>query len=235
MKDTRFIFVEGVMGSGKSTTAWFLTEQFQQQGMTAWFLPEGPTVEQPQHPLRLGNQLPHPKQVWRDVTVEQYIEQSLQKWQLFVEQREHHTDIIVCDGLLFHGNMTDVFLMNAEPAVLQRYVAQVIEMLRSLNPVLIYFYHRNVAHAIRAVCDERGSAWEHYQVTWKVSSPYGAQRGLQGFDGLVQLYQAYRVVCDEIFAQLWLPKLAICNEGQWAHYYQDILTFLQFPPASSTS
>ena len=32
MSNTRFIFVEGIMGAGKSTTAWFLTEQIQQYG-----------------------------------------------------------------------------------------------------------------------------------------------------------------------------------------------------------
>jgi hypothetical protein len=66
-----------------------------------------------------------------------------------------------------------------------------------------------------------------YQVNWKVLSPYGVQRSLQGFDGLVQLYQAYRSLCDALFAQLQLPKLAICNEGDWEAYYRDILRFLQ--------
>jgi len=50
---------------------------------------------------------------------------------------------------------------------------------------------------------------------------------LHGFDGLVQLYQDYRALCDDIFARLTQPELAICNEGNWARYYHDILEFLQ--------
>jgi hypothetical protein len=88
-------------------------------------------------------------------------------------------------------------------------------------------YHTDIARAIRTICDERGSAWETYQVNWKVASPYGVHRSLQGFDGLVQLYQNYRAICDDIFARLTLPKLAICNEGDWARYYREILAFLQ--------
>lgn len=101
---------------------------------------------------------------------------------------------------------------------------------KSLHPVLIYLYRADVAQALRAVCDARGSEWEAYQVNWKVRSPYGAQRSLQGFTGLVQLYQAYRALCDDLFAQLAVPKLANSNEGNWATCYQQIFTFLQPPP-----
>ncbi len=229
MRNTRFIFVEGIMGAGKSTTAEFLTEQLQQHGFAARFLLEGPTIEEPEHPLRIATEFPHPNAIWLDLTVEEFIERSLQKWHNFVQAALQSATVTVCDGLLFHGNMTDVLLMNAETLVLYQYVAQVIECLHVLNPVVIYFYHTDIARAIRTICDERGSAWEAYQVNWKVASPYGVQRSLQGFDGLVQLYQNYRAICDDIFAGLTLPKLAICNEGDWARYYREILAFLELP------
>jgi hypothetical protein len=81
------------------------------------------------------------------------------------------------------------------------------------------------------VCEERGSAWEAYQVNWKVASPYGVRRSLHGFEGLVQLCRAYRAVSDNILAQLTVPTLAIRNDGDWATYYRDILAFLQLPDA----
>ncbi len=182
-------------------------------------------MDEPEHPLRVATELPHPNAAWLDVTVEEFIERSLQKWRSFMRDARQSAVVTVCDGLLFHGNMTDVLLMNAEPAVLRRYVAQVIEIIDGLNPVVIYFYRADIARALRTICDERGSAWEAYQVNWKVSSPYGAQRSLQGFDGLVQLYQDYRALCDDVFAQLTLPKLTICNEGDWA---ATIARFLRF-------
>jgi hypothetical protein len=229
MRNTRFIFVEGIMGAGKSTTAWFLCGQLQQHGTAARFMLEGPTIDEPEHPLRVAPELPHPNAAWLDVTVDEFIERSLQKWRSFMRDAHQSAVVTVCDGLLFHGNMTDVLLMDAEPAILQRYVAQVIEIIDDLNPVVIYFYRADIARALHTICDERGSAWEAYQVNWKVSSPYGAQRSLQGFDGLVQLYQDYRVLCDDIFARLEMPKLAIRNEGDWARYYREILAFLQLP------
>ncbi len=227
MRDTRFIFVEGIMGSGKSTTAWFLTEQLQRHGINARFLLEGPTLDEPKHPLRVATELPHPNGVWLNVTIEEYIALSLRKWRAFAQEARQSETVTACDGLLFHGNMTDLVLMNASPEVLRAYVAQVIETISGLNPVVIYFSHPDITHALRRICDARGSEWEAYQVNWKVLSPYGRERSLHGFDGLVELYQTFCALCEDIFAQLVLPKLAIRNEGEWARYYEEILSFLQ--------
>jgi len=84
MRNTSFIFVEGIMGAGKSTTTWFLTEQLQQHGTAARFMLEGPTMDEPEHPLRVATELPHPNAAWLDVTVEEFIERSLQKWRGFM-------------------------------------------------------------------------------------------------------------------------------------------------------
>lgn len=229
MRNTRFIFLEGIMGSGKTTTAWFLTEQLQHCGYAAHFLLEGPTVEEPEHPLRVATSLPHPNGVWLDVTIQEYIALSLRKWHTFAQEARQSETVTACDGLLFHGNMTDLMLMNATAETLRAYIAQVIEAISDLNPVVIYFSHPDIARALRSICDARGSKWEAYQVNWKVLSPYGRERSLQGFDGLVQLYQNYCALCEDIFAQLALPKLAICNEGDWERYYEEILRFLQLP------
>jgi hypothetical protein len=227
MESSRIIFVEGIMGSGKTTTAHFLADNLQQCGIPTRFMLEGPTVTEPAHPLRVATDFPHPNAIWQDLTVEAYISYSLQKWRQFTAQTQRSATVTVCDGLLFHGNMTDLFLMDAGPEALHRYVEQVLEVIDALNPIVIYFYHTDIVHAIRVVCDERGSEWEAYQINWKVASPYGARRSLHGFAGLVQLYHAYCAICDEIFAQLPLPKLAIRQEGNWAFYYHDIVTFLQ--------
>ncbi|HEU0003729.1 MAG TPA: hypothetical protein VFQ36_22675 [Ktedonobacteraceae bacterium] len=220
MRNTKFIFVEGIMGSGKSTTAWFLVEYLQKSDTAAQFMSEGGY-------LRVALDLPHPNGVWLDVTVEEYIELSLRKWHTFAREAQQSTTVTACDGLLFHGNMTDLMLMNAPIEMLHSYVAQVIEIVSDLNPVIIYFSHPDITRALRQICKARGSEWEAYQVNWKVLSPYGAQRSLHGFDGLVQLYQSYYALCNDIFTQLTLPKLAIRNEGDWTRYYEEILAFLQ--------
>src|SRR5688500_10361321 len=68
MRPTKAIFVEGIIGSGKSTTAHFLTDYLNQQQIAARFMPEGGR----DHPLRVAGSLPHPFQIWRDLTLDQF-------------------------------------------------------------------------------------------------------------------------------------------------------------------
>jgi hypothetical protein len=223
---TKIIFVEGIIGSGKSTAARFLTKYLDHQQIAAQFIPEGGR----EHPIRVAGSLQHPFQAWRDLTIDQFIMHSLHKWQHFSHEIWRSNAVTVFDGQLFHGNMTDLLLMNADPIVLQTYVTDITHLLHDLNPVLIYLYQADVAHTLRLICDARGPAWEAYQVNWKLPSPYGIQRGLAGFAGLVDLYRDYRAISDIIVTTLSIPKLKIDNTaGAWAEYYQDILAFLEVP------
>jgi hypothetical protein len=232
MLETRFLFLEGIMGSGKTTAAWTIAETLQRQGIAARFLAEGPTLDEPAHPLRVATALPHPNAVWLDISPEAYIERSLALWRTFLEEARSSTTITVCDGLLFHGNMTDLLLLNAAPEVLRDYITRLLAQIEELRPALIYLYPADLATALRGICERRGPAWEAYQVNWKVGSLYGVARGLSGFAGLLSLYQDYRTLCDDIFAHLTLPKLAIRNDGDWTAIYKAISAFLSIdvPP-----
>ncbi|HSH81388.1 MAG TPA: hypothetical protein VLA19_22905, partial [Herpetosiphonaceae bacterium] len=147
MRDTKLIFVEGVMGSGKSTTANFIARQLQRNGFPARYIFEGGEG----HVVRLMGDLPHPFKPWLDLTTQEYREKSLAKWRAFVAQARHTDTVAVLDGQLFHGNMTDLLIMDTGRAGLRAYVHDIVEITRELNPVLIYFYQADLEQAMRRV------------------------------------------------------------------------------------
>jgi hypothetical protein len=226
VRASRFIFVEGLMGAGKSTLVERLVLSLTEAGIAAVPVWEGPTVEEPNQPLRLSPTLPHPFAPWEDLTVEQYVAESLRRWRRFVAARTTEEEVIVCDGLLVHGNMTDLMLMGAPCSALQAYVLDVVGVLEPFHPLAIYLRRPDVAEALRAIAEERGAAWQDYQVNWKVASPYGRAHGLRGYAGLVDLYVAYRTICDSIFRALPLPTLLVENRGDWHAIYRDVSDFL---------
>jgi hypothetical protein len=88
-----------------------------------------------------------------------------------------------------------------------------------LSPLLVYLRQDDVDSAIRVVSRQRGETWVNYQVNWKLESPYAKRRGLAGLDGLIALYREYRLLTDQLFADLDIPKISIENSRQeWAAY-----------------
>ena len=225
MDRPRLIFVEGIMGSGKSTTARWLARLLRRAG-----IPARPVPEARPHPTNVFRSLPHWKQPWLDLTPEELITRSYANWQAFVTRALPDSHIFVFDGQLFHGDFTCLFLMGCGPQVLEQYVHTVLQLAGPLRPIIIYCYQDDVAQALDRIGAQRGRGWVESQVAWKVASPYGQQRGLVGIEGWKQLYQDYRQLTDKCFQTLPNPKLAIdTSAGAWSNYQTRICTFLNLP------
>ena len=150
MRDTRVVFVEGVLGAGKSTTVARIVGRLTERGVTAQRVSEGDDQ------LRVTAQLPHGYTPWLDLSPGQYIARCQKNWRAFASSRQGTDGMTVCDGLLFHGNMTDLLLMDADAAAVASYYETVLRELSALRPSLIYLRVGDVARTIREVCIERG-------------------------------------------------------------------------------
>jgi hypothetical protein len=185
----RLVIVEGIMGSGKSTTARWIAANLERAHQPAQPVTE---LTRP-HPVRATDELAHWYQPWLDAKPAELAERSLTKWRGFVASDTGEA-ITILDGQLFHGDLTNLFLMDAGSAAIVEYVQAVEETIRPLTPFLVYFYQRDVGQAIRAIAALRGPEWVAYQVNWKLQAPYSRRLGLAGLEGLIVLYKDYRAV-----------------------------------------
>jgi thymidylate kinase len=214
MARSRLIFVEGIMGSGKSTTARWLARLYRRSG-----IPAQPVPEARPHPTNVFRSLPHWKQPWLDLRAEELMTHSYANWQAFVRRALADSHIFVFDGQLFHGDFTCLLLMACAPELLYQYVYNVLQLAQPLHPMIIYFYQSDVAQALDRIGAQRGQGWIKSQVAWKVASPYGRQRGLVGIDGWKQLYRDYRELTDMCMQTLTVPKFTIeTSAGEWSRY-----------------
>jgi hypothetical protein len=222
----RLVIVEGIMGSGKSTTMRFIVDHLKEAGRPAVPIHERTDP----HPVRATDELEHWFEPWRDATPEDLADRALARWTAFVEHTQSHVEIPVLDGQLFHGDLTHLFLMEADTALLFGYIRKLAAVIAPLNPFVLYLRQDDVAEAVRTVCTDRGPEWIDYQVNWKLAAPYCARRGFVGLDGLISLYCDYRRLTDCLFQELPLAKLAIENSGRdWRAYERRILHELRLP------
>jgi hypothetical protein len=217
--EPRLVIVEGIMGSGKSTTIRFIATSLEEANRETLPIPEA-TIP---HPICAFADLAHPYQPWLDATPAELAEKSLSKWRSFIDSTCGLDTVPILDGQFFHGDLTNLFLMEAGWAMIAEYTRELEKIIRALRPLLIYFYQKDVERALRTVAARRGEAWVKYQVDWKLQAPYSRRRGLRGLEGLIALYQDYRELTDELYAGLDLAKLAIENSAQdWPIYYETI-------------
>ena len=211
------------MGSGKSTTMRFIAKSLQDAGRAAMPVHERTDP----HPVRATDELDHWFQPWLNTTPTQLAAWSIAKWASLVEASQADGIIRVMDGQLFHGDLANLFLMEAELAICAGLTRAVAATIVPLSPLVVYFRQEDVEQAIRAVCDERGADWVAYQVNWKLATPHSVRRRLVGVEGLIDVYRDYRRLTDELFELLPLNKLAIENARQeWPVYQRIILEAL---------
>ena len=211
------------MGSGKSTTMRFIAKSLQDANFEA--LPIHERADP--HPVRATDESEHWFQPWLDTTPAQLAARSVCRWSALVEASQADGVIRVMDGQLFHGDLTNLFLMEADRAALSGHVLAVAAAIAALNPLVVYLRQEDVEQAIRTVCEERGADWVAYQLNWKLAAPYSVRRKLAGLEGLIVLYQDYRRLTDELFESLPLAKLAIDkSEQNWPAYQRRILQAL---------
>ncbi|WP_256982191.1 hypothetical protein [Caballeronia sordidicola] len=147
----RLVIVEGIMGSGKSTTMRFIAKHLQEAGRPAVHIHERTNP----HPVRATDELEHWFEPWRDTTPEDLADRALARWTAFVEYTQSSTDIPVLDGQLFHGDLTHLLLMEADTALIWGYIRKLATVIAPLNPFVVYLWQEDVEEAIITVCAER--------------------------------------------------------------------------------
>jgi hypothetical protein len=224
MIDTKLIVFDGLPGSGKTTTAEWLTTQIQQQGIKTWHLVESDTA----HPLwwyRFWDGKDYLTPDFENISIETFLDTSLSKWRGFVDS----THQLVLTESVFFQDAVAMFLMGgATPDRLMEYARDIQRIAQSLNPVLIYFRQNDVSTALQRICIIRGKGFEDELVTNMESFPYLKQRNLKGLNGVATLWQDIQKITDAIFEEYNIRKLAIdASDGNWAEYRQRILNFLE--------
>ena len=221
----RLVIVEGIMGSGKSTTTLNIASRLQASGIPAVGITEGVDP----HPIRVDWHQP-----WSEMPPAELAKSCIAKWRAFVNTSLASEHVSIVDGQLFHGNLTSLLLLEADIDFIAAYCREVVEIIRPLHPLLIQFRQDDVDRAIRVVSAERGDKWVDYQVEWKLGSPYARRRRLAGLDGLIALYRDYCALTDRLFAALDIARISIENsQRQWSIYDAMIDSALTNPDGAS--
>ncbi|SDB49947.1 Predicted N-acetyltransferase YhbS [Ruminococcaceae bacterium FB2012] len=170
---TNLIIVEGLPGSGKSTTAAMIAGELQKQGQTVLCFDEGE-----EHPADYKDY------DFPDFETER--EKILEKWRGFV--RSSDRDAVYVFNCVFLQNPMCETMMRFDMGYERShaYIAEIAEIIRPLRPVIVYIDRPDIRASVDRVLDERGKEWLDAVIGYHTGQGYGRRKGLSGYDGYME-------------------------------------------------
>ncbi len=171
MTNTNLIIVEGLPGTGKSTTASIIAEELKNKGKKVVCVDEGVS----NHPADYD---------FPDFETERRL--ILAKWAEFVSQADKDT-VYVFNCIFLQNPMCETMMrFGLDLEVSRAYIKEIAEIIKPMKPLILYISKPDVKATIDRALDERGEWWLNMVIGYHTEQGYGKENDLEGYDGYIE-------------------------------------------------
>ena len=213
----KLILIEGLPGSGKSTTAQWLHHSFRKSGLASrWFYELSE-----HHPLTL------PSDEGKS-SGSHLLSASVDMWKRFIRFEMNEYDAVIIDSGFFQKNILHMMNVNIGAKIIQNYASQVEALLSDCDTHFIYLDDGDAQMHMRRVFQARGKRFQNALTEWTNNTDYSTSKGYIGVEGCLKYWADYKDLCDRIYEKSQFRKIEIgVNTVPWAEHYQTLSRFLQ--------
>lgn len=198
--------VEGIPGSGKSTTAEQLDDSFRQHNIDSYWIDEIAK----DHPIR------NPKSQ-NNLSEKDFISTSLTTWQSFVSD---NLRVAILDGYALQSTVRFLFAMNASEKTIQEFFREWQEIGDSCSSMVFLKVLEPEKHFGEFVFPLRGKEWCRKLSSYVSSTPYGVAHELTGLDGIIKFWSEYQTICLDLLVEPTTPtQIRNHSERDWIQSY----------------
>jgi len=209
MWNTQLILIEGLGGSGKTTTVRYLEQVLLGKNLDVVAIVESDSC--------------HPKFKFPNF-VECYTSQMLEEWSLFFSERKGKDEVCLMEGHGWQPMAEFMYLAGYSQQSVLSFCEDVAAIIRPLNPVVVYYTHKDVVSHLERIEKLRGRQWISF-----MEGRDTRHHGLKKFgSSLLQFWREWAVLQDELFRRCSFPKERIQTpHDDWDVTYMKIRNFLQ--------
>ena len=151
----------------------------------------------------------------------------LERWKSFAAQAEKKDSVYVFNCVFLQNPMCETMMrFDFPPEESFAYLSQIREIIRPLNPKLIYLQNNQIADSVLLAARER-EGWLDSVIDYHVSGGYGKRIGAQGFEGYLSCLAERQRRELEFLERLELPTLILDNpQRNWPQAYREIGSFV---------
>ena len=244
----RLYIIEGLPCSGKSTTSRYVAELLKKQGNIC-YVDEG-TGDHPAdyefHALAPAGMLSEESHI---VSLKDYSGEifdrllqykiydflpwetekpvMLEKWRQFVREAQEDT-IYVFNCVLLQNPMCETMMrFGFSEEESRQYIGQIAEIIRPMNPVVIYLNNDDIADSVRKAAAER-PGWLNGVIDYHVHGAYGESISAEGFEGYIQCLTERQERELRILSTLPVERLVLENpQREWKAAQKQLSAALQ--------
>jgi len=92
---------------------------------------------------------------------------------------------------------------------IQKYIINIFESIKTLNPVVIYLQNSKVKERVSEIAIERNDEWLKSVIDYHTSQGYGKANCFEGFDGYISCLEERQKIELKILEQLPIDKIII--------------------------
>jgi hypothetical protein len=202
------LFIDGLPGSGKSTTAGEIGRRF---------LGSRIFLEcQPGHPLLVG--VPDERgaafaNIHEVHSVESFAAEALAKFEVFLETAEGDAQYIF-ESHPMQSTVRVLGQLDAPEARVMKFWSDLQDRLEFAKPRLVYLQESDPRQALIDIIRKRGPSWESYVVEAFNRYPWSKARNLSGFEAMLEAFGEYSALTDRLAASWRYPLLRLTARPQ---------------------
>ncbi|GGG69687.1 hypothetical protein [Paenibacillus radicis (ex Gao et al. 2016)] len=213
MLNSRIIIVDGMPGSGKSTTAEFISEKLNAMNFDHTLFLE----TSPNNPLFINT--PAIVSLSTDDEADEFTTKVTARYADFVERYKEQQTVIIIESLIYQGILSVALFKGMQENKVKALAKRIIEILKEgMSPEVVFYFQEDAEKNWRRICEVRGP---EFAKICGLHTDEDFKRAAQGWS-----------YTQDIFCELlneWnIPSKIIRNSDySWDEYYKGISNFLR--------
>jgi hypothetical protein len=218
----RLILIEGMIGSGKTTTATRVGDWLARRGENVRVFCECAA----DHPIRTraedrlraaaGLQTPGPGSAGDGGPAGSPGAYTASQWRRLAERCLRDRQTIIVESSFLQNSVMSAFIDGAPARTVNEIFTTIVRQAAPAGPFLVYLRPADTGAAIARTHRTRGEPWSSRNVAFVENSPWARRRNLQGQDAVVKLYQAWEPVVTRLYSRYPFPKIMVTDpQDDW--------------------